>query len=191
MMTTHPEHWVKEVAKSLNLNMQSSPSPGNEQKSTGTVSYTFHLEATEERGKTKELISSIKAEGMKVGIAISPSTPVSSLFPYCDSNEVDIVLIMTVVPGKGGQSFISEMCEKVKVLRERYPTIDIEVDGGIKPTQETVDEVAKAGANLIVSGSGVFKAKDMSQSISIMKRSVQRHGNGATGQQLSPLRTDE
>ena|ERR1719424_887832 len=99
-----------------------------------------------------------------------------------------MVLVMTVVPGKGGQSFMVEMMSKVKTVRAKYIEKDIEVDGGVKPA--TVDEVAKAGANMIVSGSGVFKAPDMALAISTMQRSVQKYGNGRTEDQLTPLRHD-
>jgi ribulose-phosphate 3-epimerase len=96
---------------------------------------------------------------------------------------------MTVYPGKGGQSFIEEMMSKVQTLRAAYPQLDIEVDGGVKP--ETVDMAAKAGANLIVSGSGVYKAKDMAHNIATMQRSVEKYGLGMSDSDLSPFLSDE
>ncbi len=78
--------------------------------------------------------------------------------------------------------------DKIKAIRAKYPKMDIEVDGGVKPS--TVDAAARAGANLIVSGSGVYKAKDMAESISLMKRSVEALGQGKPTQALSPLRHD-
>lgn len=156
MMTTNPEKWVDQVAKSLVPNKPSS------------VTYTFHLETTEERNITQAVIDDVKAKGMNVGLAISPATDVKLLLQYCD--QIHLALIMTVVPGKGGQKFMQEMCEKIRIIRESYPKLDIEVDGGVKP--ETVDFATKAGANLLVSGSGVFKAKNMKESIEIMRNSV-------------------
>jgi ribulose-phosphate 3-epimerase len=124
---------------------------------------------------------------MKVGMTISPDTPVEAILTYAD--QLDLALIMTVYPGKGGQSFISEMMSKVKTIRERYPLMNIEVDGGVKP--ETVRAAAEAGANMIVSGSGVYKAKDMAYNISFMQRTVEKYGNGMEDHQLSPLRYDD
>lgn len=156
MMTTHPEKWVEAVAKA---GVKNKPE---------LTTYTFHLEATEERGITQDVIDSIKKHGMRVGAAVSPATDVKVLLKYGD--QIDMALIMTVVPGKGGQKFMVEMCEKVRTIREAYPKLDIEVDGGVKPA--TVDEATKAGANLIVSGSGVFKAKNMKVAIETMRNSV-------------------
>ncbi len=83
---------------------------------------------------------------------------------------------------------MESMMDKIKAIRAKYPKLDIEVDGGVKPA--TVDAAARAGANLIVSGSGVYKAKDMAESISLMKRSVEALGQGKPPQTLSPLRHD-
>jgi len=124
---------------------------------------------------------------MKVGLTLNPDTPVEALLKYAD--QIDLALIMTVYPGKGGQSFIEEMMEKVKIIRAKYPNLDIEVDGGVKP--KTVDMAAKAGANLIVSGSGVYKVVDMANSITTMQRSVERFGLGKADDELSPLRSDK
>ena len=121
-----------------------------------------------------------------VGMSLCPATPIEDVMPYVE--QLDAVLVMTVVPGKGGQSFMVDQMDKVRAVRERFPDKHIEVDGGLKPA--TIDEAAKAGANMIVSGSGVFKAKDMAESISTMKRSVELHGNGVPEAQLSPLRHD-
>mmetsp|Transcript_9684 Transcript_9684/g.12082 ORF Transcript_9684/g.12082 Transcript_9684/m.12082 type:complete len:246 (+) Transcript_9684:173-910(+) len=173
MMTSEPEKWVEETAKAQGV-------------TGGLLTYTFHLEATEPRGKTQEVIDAIKANDMKVGLSISPATPVEQLLKYAD--QLDLALIMTVIPGKGGQSFMEDMMEKVKAVRKAYPDLDIEVDGGVKPA--TVDKAAAAGANLIVSGSGVYKAKDMAESISTMRRSVEKLGNGKAENELSPLQHD-
>jgi ribulose-phosphate 3-epimerase len=173
MMTSEPEKWVEKIAKAQG----SSP---------GLLCYTFHYEATEPRGKTQEVIDLIKANNMKVGLTVSPDTPVDAILKYAD--QIDLALIMTVYPGKGGQSFMEDMMTKVTTLRAAYPNLDIEVDGGVKP--KTVDMAAKAGANLIVSGSGVYKAEDMALNIATMQRSVEKLGNGKKDEELSALRTD-
>lgn len=174
LMTSEPEKWVEKVSKAQ----------GSE---PGLLCVTFHYETTEPRGKTQELIDMIKANNMKVGMTVSPDTPVDGILKYAD--QIDLALIMTVYPGKGGQSFIESMMSKVSTLRDNYPTLDIEVDGGVKP--KTIDMAAKAGANLIVSGSGVYKAEDMALNISLMKRSVEKYGNGKKDDELSEIRHDK
>ena len=105
---------------------------------------TVHLEACED---VKATVDEIKASGVKAGITIKPATPVKELIPYLEL--ADMFLIMSVEPGFGGQAFIPEL------LDERGLKTDIEVDGGIYC--ENVEAVLDAGANIIVSGSGVFK----------------------------------
>jgi ribulose-phosphate 3-epimerase len=173
MMTSHPENWVEKVASAQG----SKP---------GLLCYTFHYEATEPRGKTQEVIDLIKSHNMKVGLTVSPDTPVDALMKY--ANQIDLALVMTVYPGKGGQSFIEGMMDKVRALRNAYPDLDIEVDGGVKPT--TVDMATKAGANLIVSGSGVYKATDMAESISVMQRSIDKYALSKPDDESSPSKTD-
>lgn len=173
MMTAEPEKWVPMIAKAQG-------------SKDGLLCYTFHYEATEPRGKTQYVIDLIKQHNMKVGLSVSPDTPVDALLQY--ANQIDLALIMTVYPGKGGQSFMEAMMTKVKTLRTAYPNLNIEVDGGVKPN--TVDMAAKAGANLIVSGSGVYKAEDMAYNITTMQRSVERYGLGKAEEELSPIRSD-
>ena len=114
----------------------------------------FHIEATEDAEGT---IRKIRALGKKVAITINPSTPVSAVEPYLEM--VDIVLVMTVEPGYGGQKMIVGCLDKVAELRrladECHLTFDIEVDGGIPP--DNVSMALAAGANVIVAGSAVFK----------------------------------
>ena len=136
LMIDRPERYVKEFAES------------------GADLINFHLEAT---GQVKETIEAIRALGKKVGITIKPKTPVEELAPYLDL--VDMVLVMTVEPGFGGQKLIPECIDKVKEVRrmldERGLDIDLEVDGGI--TADNVQLALEAGANVIVAGSAVFK----------------------------------
>ena len=114
----------------------------------------------EEGIDAKELCQIVKSKGMKVGISIKPKTPVDALFALLNDEEcpIDMILIMTVEPGFGGQSFMNDMMPKVKILREKYPNLDIQVDGGIDG--ETCKIAAEAGANVLVAGSYVFKHKE-------------------------------
>jgi ribulose-phosphate 3-epimerase len=118
---------------------------------------TFHYEASDNPEKTLELIRSL---GKKAGISVKPNTPVDVVYPMLD--KCDLVLIMTVEPGYGGQSFMPEMLDKIRALRAeieyRGLEVDIQVDGGINA--ETGRLVRKAGANNLVAGSYVFKEKD-------------------------------
>ena len=116
---------------------------------------TFHIEATDEETASK-IIEELHEKEIKVGISIKPNTAVEEILPYID--KIDMVLVMTVEPGKGGQKLIPECLEKVRILRELAPDIDIEVDGGINI--ETVGLVKEAGANVIVAGTAVFGAED-------------------------------
>lgn len=115
---------------------------------------TFHIEATD---KTEEILDDIHARGLKAGISIKPGTPVDVLSPFMD--KVDMILVMTVEPGFGGQSYIEACTDKVKAVRkmvsESGRDIDIQVDGGIN--RDNVKTVLAAGANVIVAGSAVFK----------------------------------
>lgn len=127
---------------------------------------TFHLEACSD---PKKMIREIHDREVKCGLAISPATPVEKLIPYLP--EIDMALIMTVVPGFGGQSLIPETLEKVRTVR-RYAQsknlkLDIQVDGGLKP--ENIALATSAGANIIVAGSSVFGAKKPASVISKMR----------------------
>ena len=127
---------------------------------------TFHYEATD---KPVENLKLIREHGKKAGISIKPGTPVEDIFYLLD--KCDLVLIMTVEPGYGGQSFIPEMLEKIEKLsseiKRRGLEIDIQVDGGIN--EETGKLVKKAGANNLVAGSYVFKAEDRRTAIKSLK----------------------
>lgn len=136
LMIDRPERYIKDFAES------------------GADLINFHIEATD---RVRETISEIRSYGKKVGITIKPNTPVATVEPYLDL--VDMVLVMTVEPGFGGQKIIPECLDKVKEIRrlvtERRLDTDIEVDGGIN--LENVQEALDAGANVIVAGSAVFK----------------------------------
>lgn len=121
---------------------------------SGADIITFHLEACDDPDL---VIDKIHSYGKKAGISIKPGTEVDKLIPFLD--KVDMILVMTVEPGFGGQSFIPESIGRVKKVREmlseRGLDTDIQVDGGIYTSN--VQEIIDAGANVIVSGSGVFK----------------------------------
>ncbi|MBQ9079879.1 MAG: ribulose-phosphate 3-epimerase [Clostridia bacterium] len=126
---------------------------------------TFHYESNSDVASTIELI---KKAGKRVSLSISPDTPAEAIFPYL--SELDMVLVMTVYPGFGGQKLIPATLQKVKALRdyitEHSLSVNIEVDGGISPAN--VADVARAGANVIVAGSSVFHADDPTAAISAM-----------------------
>ncbi len=120
----------------------------------GADMVTFHIEATEDVDKT---IKIIREAGAKVGISIKPGTPIEVLEPYID--KIDMVLVMTVEPGFGGQKYMDMCTEKIRQTRsmitERGLDVDVQVDGGI--TLDNVHVVLEAGANVVVAGSAVFK----------------------------------
>lgn len=120
----------------------------------GADMVTFHLEATEH---VQETIDAIRQAGGKAGISIKPGTPVEAVEPYLE--QIDMVLIMTVEPGFGGQKYLEHCTDKVRQVRrligERKLNLDVQVDGGI--TAENVQHVVRAGANVIVAGSAVFQ----------------------------------
>lgn len=115
---------------------------------------TFHVEACD---CVRETLGKIKGLGIKAGLSISPDTPICELVPYLEL--VDMILIMTVYPGRGGQKFIDSCAGKVrdlsKMIMERGLHIDIEVDGGIN--SDNIVMIMEAGANVIVAGSAVFE----------------------------------
>lgn len=102
-----------------------------------------------------------------VGVARPVAHP-KAVFPYAEM--VDLVLVMTVEPGFGGQKFMGEMMDKVRTLRDKYPAVNIQVDGGIG--EGNIQVCAEAGANCIVSGSGIFGAKDPSKAILAMRHAI-------------------
>jgi len=150
MMVAEPEKWVDDIAKA------------------GGALYCFHIEATEEPLK---LVEQIHKAGMKAGVAISPDTPSTAITDNV-ANEADMLLVMTVYPGKGGQKFIERCVPKVAELRERFPEKDIEVDGGVGPS--TIDVCAHAGSNVIVAGTAIFRAEDPEAVIAGLRESVNK-----------------
>eukprot|EP00565_Helicotheca_tamesis_P009191 CAMPEP_0185729918 /NCGR_PEP_ID=MMETSP1171-20130828/7754_1 /TAXON_ID=374046 /ORGANISM="Helicotheca tamensis, Strain CCMP826" /LENGTH=230 /DNA_ID=CAMNT_0028398861 /DNA_START=27 /DNA_END=719 /DNA_ORIENTATION=+ len=156
LMVSEPMKWVGPLAKA------------------GASSLTFHVESDMPEGGLKSLIAATKEKGMKVGLTVKPKTPVEQIFEYAD--DIDLVLIMTVEPGFSGQKFMADMMPKVELLRQKYPKLDIQVDGGLSPS--TVDEATKAGANVIVAASAIFGSEDRAGVIKTLRQSVEKHGNG-------------
>lgn len=135
-------------------------------KAAGADQIVVHAEATKHLHRC---VQQIKAEGLKAGVALNPATSLSVVEEILP--DVDMVLIMTVNPGFGGQSFISNMLPKIKKLREmidaRGLNVDIQVDGGVNAT--TGKQCVEAGATVLVAGSYVYGAKDTKAAIDSLK----------------------
>lgn len=132
----------------------------------GSDIITFHAEADSDIEKTIDLIL---ASGKKAGLSVKPKTPVEAVYPYLD--KLSMVLVMTVEPGFGGQSFMEDMMPKVSAVRSeidrRGLDVDIQVDGGI--SKDTISIAAKAGANVFVSGNAIFSSDDAKKTIADFK----------------------
>ncbi|KAF8314979.1 ribulose-5-phosphate 3-epimerase [Clavulina sp. PMI_390] len=150
MMVAEPEKWVDDIA------------------SAGGALYCFHLEATKD---ALALVNQIHAAGMKAGVAISPDTPSTAITDEV-ANAADMLLVMTVYPGRGGQKFIADCVPKVADLRARFPNKDIEVDGGVGP--KTIGVCADAGSNVIVAGTAIFGAENPEAVIADLKETVNK-----------------
>lgn len=125
----------------------------------------FHTECDSDVEKTVDKIISL---GKKPALAIKPATPVDDVVKYLD--KLSMVLVMTVEPGFGGQSFMESTMPKIEAIRKINPDIDIEVDGGINP--ETIKIASRAGANVFVAGSAVFKSENPAQTIALLKQNA-------------------
>lgn len=133
---------------------------------------TFHLEADSDVEKT---IEAIHAAGCKAAVSVKPATPVEEVFPYLD--RLDMVLIMSVEPGFGGQKFMPQAMDKIAALRERAGDgLMIQVDGGVDAN--TAPLCTRAGADVLVAGSAVFGKKDRKEAISAI-RSACEHGESS------------
>ena len=129
---------------------------------------TIHVEADTEEN-TLEALKMIKAKGVKPAICVKPKTPAEAVLPFIDL--CDLILVMTVEPGFGGQSFMEDMMPKVSKIREyineRKPDCELEVDGGVNGV--TGKTCIAAGANVLVAGSAYFKAEDPAAFVSGLK----------------------
>lgn len=133
----------------------------------GTEYFTFHAEATPHMHR---LVQTIKAHGMKAGISLNPSTPVATLEDIaCD---LDMILIMSVNPGFGGQKFIPQALRKIKKAKALFAYVNrkdavVEVDGGVNA--DTIEGVREAGVDIVVAGSAVFGAEDRAAMIKMLR----------------------
>ena len=138
---------------------------------SGADVLTVHAEAMPH---LQRAVARIRELGKKAGVALNPSTSLSAVEWVL--SDVDMVLIMTVNPGFGGQTYLPAMTGKVELLRSQLSRtglpVDIQVDGGIKA--DNVDEVVRAGANVIVSGSGIFGTKDYGKTIALMRENIRK-----------------
>jgi ribulose-phosphate 3-epimerase len=149
LMVEEPNFWIDKFSKA------------------GTDRITFHLEASKKPTNTLRLVS---FAGCKAGIAINPETPLALVEPLLQ--KIDLLLLMTVRPGFGGQKFIKEMLPKIKKAKELITSssssILLEVDGGID--QQTARWVKEAGADVLVAGSAIFKAKNYGELIDRLRK---------------------
>ena len=133
---------------------------------------TIHFESTE---RPLDVLRYVRAKGVKAAISVKPNTPIEEIFPYL--SELDMVLIMTVEPGFGGQKLIPSTLPKIKALKEyaetNQVTVDIEVDGGI--SADNVGLLTANGANVIVAGSAIFKAQNYSEVMSKMRAEAEKY----------------
>lgn len=155
LMIVNPERYIKEFVE------------------CGADSITFHLEAA---GDVKKTIEEIHAAGAEAGLAIKPGTPVDVVYPYLP--EIEMLLVMSVEPGFGGQPFMPEAYGRIRQLRDYIDannlSVKIEVDGGVG--KKNIKEVIKAGADIFVAGSAVFKKRGISQNVSAFMQAFDQCG---------------
>ena len=151
LMIENPDNYIKDFVDS------------------GSDIIVVHAEACNHLHRT---IQNIKSYNIKAGVALNPATPIETIKHVLE--DVDMVLVMTVNPGFGGQSFIKGMIEKIEELKnlidEKKLNVDIQVDGGIKP--DNIDKVVKAGANIIVAGSAIFNSDNICETVKIMRENA-------------------
>ena len=134
---------------------------------------TLHVESDTE-ANLLDAIDKIHAKGKKAGVVLKPKTPAEAVLPFLE--KVELILVMTVEPGFGGQKFMADQMPKVSALRrminEKNPACELEVDGGVAP--DTCQTCIDAGANVLVAGSAVYKAADIPARIAELRGA--RHG---------------
>lgn len=149
LMITNPEHYIKAFADA------------------GSDNITFHVECSDD---PDALIDQIKALGKSAGISVHPDTPIEKVFPFI--GKVDIILVMTVYPGFGGQGYLDSSDERISTLRkaidDKNADTVIAVDGGV--TEENIKHIYDMGARLFVAGSSVFHAADPAGAVEELKR---------------------
>ena len=153
LMVSNPEKWINRLI------------------SIGVNNVTFHQEAINNHKISTSMINKLQCAGIKVGVAIKPYTDVKTITHLIP--KMDLVLIMTVHPGFGGQKFMLDTLPKIEFLRQTYPKLNIQVDGGLNG--HTTELASRAGANIIVSGSYLFKSKDMTRTINTLRNTVNKN----------------
>jgi ribulose-phosphate 3-epimerase len=140
----------------------------------GSDAITYHAEVVQDQ---PELIAQLRDLGLSVGVSLNPTTPVSAIEAVL--GDVDLVLVMSVWPGFGGQSFMSEVLPKVRALRERLrPDQRLQIDGGIGP--DTIAQAAEAGADAFVAGTAIFRQDDPAAAMADLQSRAEaaRSGSG-------------
>jgi len=147
LMMTHPHRYVRPFAEA------------------GADTLLIHIEAESDVVRT---LRDIRGMGIRPGITLNPDTPAEAVYEVIDRKFVDEILVMSVHPGFGGQSFMPEVLDKVRQLRRYAPGLDLSIDGGIN--RETAAQAAEAGCNVFMMGTALFKATDMGSEILALRR---------------------
>lgn len=173
LMVTNPERWVDDFANAgangVTFHLEAFCSEPYENNGFGDFECPF---TPTQMTAIKDLCEKIRALDMRVGLALRPRTPVAAARALLDAKSIDLLLIMTVEPGFGGQTFMEDVMPKVRLARTLYPDLHIQVDGGIAP--HTVAAAAIAGANVFVAGSAVFGAEDPKSVIDCLRAGRQQ-----------------
>ena len=158
--------WIKtDLPLDVHLMVMNPADRIDEFVQAGATHISFHAEAVSDSEDQKKLIERIRSNNCTAGIALNPDTPLDAVGDVLDN--VDLLLVMSVHPGFGGQSFINEVLEKVTQARTQYPTLMIQMDGGINA--ETAALSRTAGANNLVAGSYVFGAENRAEAIASLR----------------------
>jgi len=140
----------------------------------GSTWITFHAEVC---SRLRQMIKRVRQLNVRPGVVLNPSTSLKTLYPILE--EIDLVLLMSVHPGFAGQSFIPSTLRKIerlrKIIDKNHCALEIEVDGGIKV--ENIGEVSRAGGDIFVSGSGIFKTKDYGETIRKLREEIAPHAS--------------
>ena len=154
MMVKHPMKLIKPMADA------------------GVDRYIFHYEVTKDAlggdHSVNEFSISIHDSKMEAAIAINPATPVEKILGYL--KQLESVLVMTVVPGLGGQKFMTDMMDKVALIHTQFPDMDIELDGGVAPAN--IELCGKSGANRVVVGTALIRSANKSEDVILMRKSL-------------------
>ena len=166
LMIVHPENYIRQVAATGAMIMNVHYEACTHLHRADIV--TVHVEADTQEN-TLEALRIIRACGKKPAICVKPKTPAEAVLPFIEL--VDLILVMTVEPGFGGQSFMADMMPKVRAIRayidEKNPGCELEVDGGVNA--QTAKVCTAAGANVLVAGSAFFKAADKAAFVQAVK----------------------